>query len=229
MRCRVKFLITTYLWTLLVFVVAKIAFLLFCDDGHTLGESYQVIAHGLSLDLSTALYVLIIPFLLSIVSIWYWSQWLSRLLRGYFLFISLALALAFVADTSLYPFWGFKLDASCLQYLESPNEMAASVSIGYLVWRFVALIVLTIVIFLGYRRFQWSKVESRKSKVRLSVFHILLMPLIVIGIRGGLDESTTNIGQVYFSQDQFLNHAAVNPVFSFLYSVSHQAGNTEQY
>ena len=41
---------------------------------------------------------------------------------------------------------------------------------------------------------------------------------MIIGIRGGLDESTTNIRQVYFSQNQFLNHSAVNPVFSFLSS-----------
>ena len=41
---------------------------------------------------------------------------------------------------------------------------------------------------------------------------------MIIGIRGGLDESTTNIGQVYYSQNQFLNHSAVNPVFSFLAS-----------
>lgn len=55
------------------------------------------------------------------------------------------------------------------------------------------------------------------------------MPVIVIGIRGGLSESTTNIGQVYYSQNQFLNHAAVNPVFSFLYSLSHQLGDLSQY
>ena len=52
---------------------------------------------------------------------------------------------------------------------------------------------------------------------------------MVIGIRGGLSESTTNIGQVYYSQNQFLNHAAVNPVFSFLYSLSHQLGDLSQY
>ena len=52
---------------------------------------------------------------------------------------------------------------------------------------------------------------------------------MVIGIRGGLGESTTNIGQVYYAQNQFLNHAAVNPVFSFLYSLGHQLGDLSQY
>jgi hypothetical protein len=42
---------------------------------------------------------------------------------------------------------------------------------------------------------------------------------MIIGIRGGIDEYTTNIRHVYFSQNQFLNHSAVNPVFSFLSSL----------
>ena len=52
---------------------------------------------------------------------------------------------------------------------------------------------------------------------------------MVIGIRGGLNESTTNIGQVYYSQNQFLNHSAVNPVFSFLSSFEKTANNIEDY
>ena len=130
MKCRVKFLVQIYLWTVLVFIMAKVAFMLFCREGHefAFGDMVQVVWHGLSLDLSTALYFLILPFLLSIVSLWYWAKWITYLLRGYYMLISLVFALAFVADTSLYPFWGFKLDATCLQYLESPNEMAASVS-----------------------------------------------------------------------------------------------------
>ena len=61
-----------------------------------------------------------------------------------------------------------------------------------------------------------AKNPSRREAA--TVTNLLFIPLIIIGIRGGLDESTTNIGQVYFSQDQFLNHSAVNPVFSFLSS-----------
>ena len=114
MAARVKFLIKTYLWTVIVFIVAKVIFMLCCHEGHTfgIGDMWDVVWHGLTLDLSTALYFLILPFLLTIVSIWYWSKWLSRVLNIYFLLISIAFALAFVADTSLYPFWNYKLDAS---------------------------------------------------------------------------------------------------------------------
>ena len=221
MKCRVKFLVQTYLWTVLVFIMAKVAFMLFCREGHefAFGDMVQVVWHGLSLDLSTALYFLILPFLLSIVSLWYWTKWITYLLRGYYLLISLAFALAFVADTSLYPFWGFKLDATCLQYLESPNEMAASVSTIYIIIRFLALAVTTIVIYGGYRNINNSLLTACSKKNIGLLLHLIAIPLIIIGIRGGLDESATNIGQVYFSQNQFLNHSAVNPVFNFLDSI----------
>ena len=221
----------TYLWTVVVFIIAKIGFMFFCREGHdyTFNDVLQVIAHGLSLDLSTALYFLIIPFLLTIVSVW-WNNGkvLKRISCTYFIIIAIAFALAFVADTSLYPFWGFKLDASCLQYLSTPNEAAASVSTGYLIIRLVILVILVILVYLGYTR---PNIDFQPSRHRLAetVFYLFCIPLMVIGIRGGIEESTTNIGQVYYSQNQFLNHSAVNPVFNFIYSMSHQLSNDNAY
>ena len=233
MRSRVVFLIKAYLWTVLVFIVAKVAFMLCCGEGHdyTFGDVWQVVTHGLTLDLSTALYFLILPFLLTIVSVWWQGQILIKILRVYFLLIAIAFALAFVADTSLYPFWGFKLDASCLQYLSTPDEATASVSVGYLIFRLIILVAVAGIIFFGYTKtLRQHPITSNKwLKASETVFYIICIPLIVIGIRGGLDESTTNIGQVYYSQNQFLNHSAVNPVFSFLASFEKTASNDVNY
>ena len=230
MRCRVSFLLRTYLWTVLVFIVAKVVFMLSCQEGHawTADDLWQVIAHGLTLDLSTALYFLILPFLLTVVSLWHNGRWIGIVLRIYFAVIALAFALAFVADTSLYPFWNFKLDASCLQYLETPTDAMASVSTGFLLVRLVILVILAILVFLGYTR---PKVHFQPTHHRIvgSVAALIAVPLIVIGIRGGLDESTTNVGQVYFSQDQFLNHSAVNPVFSFVASLEKSGNENASY
>ena len=228
MKERILYLLKTYLWTVAVFIAAKMVFMLFCREGHdfTMGDVSDVVVHGLTLDLSTALYFLIVPFLISIVSMWIRvPRWLTN---GYFLLISVALSLAFVADTSLYPFWNFKLDASCLQYLETPTEAMASVTTGYILVRLVILVILVILVFLGYTR---PKVRFLPTRHRLagSVAALLCVPLIVIGIRGGIGDATTNIGQVYYSQNQFLNHSAVNPVFSFFYSLGHQFDDFSHY
>ena len=228
MRCRVSFLLKTYLWTVVVFIIAKVVFMLCCHQEHEfgMGDIWDVICHGLTLDLSTALYFLILPFLLVIISLWWTHKVLSKISAIYFAIIAIAFALAFVADTSLYPFWHYKLDATCLQYLASPTEATASVSAGYIFIRLVFLIITGCLIFLGYPKFRLSPSRHRLIETLVA---LLCIPVIIIGIRGGLHESTTNVGQVYFSQNQFLNHAAVNPVFSFLSSFEKTASEIPDY
>ena len=229
---RLLYLTRVYLTTVLLFIAAKVAFMLFNHEGQdfSAGDVFDVVRHGLTLDLSTALYFLIIPFLVILVSIWTnpksrhesshsdaWKRRLQLVLNIYYGIVAVALMMAFVADTSLYPFWGFKLDASCLQYLETPEEAGASVSVFYLLIRLVVIIIGSFLIYRLYR-IHPIPLTSHRSPLTSFLLHLLLIPLFVIGIRGGIDESTTNIGQVYYSQNPFLNHSAVNPVFSFLSS-----------
>ena len=149
MIARFVFLLKTYVLTVLTFVAAKVGFMLYNHAGHdfSVGDVMDVITHGLSLDLSTALYFLIVPFLMVLVSIWWQGRIWSVILKTYFLLVSMAFALAFVADAALYPFWGFKLDASCLQYLDSPTEATASVSAGFVIVSVVTIVVIAILIY----------------------------------------------------------------------------------
>lgn len=205
---------------MVIFIAAKVVFMLANSEGHafTVGDVWDVVRHGLSLDLSMSLYLLIVPFIMALASLWWDNpKWQRLILRIYYGLIAFALILAFVADTSLYPFWGYKLDATCLQYLETPAEMRASVSGFYMAIRLIVLFLGTYAIWWLYSRIPlWNK-KAKNSKTA-TVVDLLLIPVFIIGIRGGLGESTTNIGQVYFSQDQFLNHSAVNPVFNFFES-----------
>ena len=185
MKERALYLLKYYLVTIVLFVVAKGVFMLACG--------------GLSLDLSTALYFFGLPFLLTALSLW------IRVPRYVYLIynglVAIAFALAFVADTSLYPFWHFKLDASCLQYLETPTEAMASVTTWYLVGRLFLLFIIVLLIWL---LFSLLRTHFKPVRHRLlgTLGALLLVGPIIIGIRGGLGESTTNIGQVYFSQNQ---------------------------
>ena len=225
MKQRALYLLKTYLLTVTIFVVAKWVFMLYNRANHafSLTDMLEVVWHGLSLDLSMSLYILIIPFLCVVTSVFIRSFSILRsILKVYYLLIALALALAFVADTSLYEFWMFKLDASCLQYLETPTEAMASVSTAYLLIRLVLLILLVLLFYSVYTRPQWN-IQPCRYRILGLLSSLVCIPLLVIGIRGGVGESTTNIGQVYYSQNQFLNHSAVNPVFSFLASFERTA------
>lgn len=194
----------------------------------TLDDIADVLRHGLTLDLSTGLYFLIVPLLLTIVSIWNVGRWLLLAMRLWAVVVAVAFALAFAADTALYPHWGFKLDASCLQYLTTPQAAAASISWGWLLIGLIGLIGLMGLISL---LFLWPvrPLAPLRRKWPYGALCLALIPLIFVGIRGGVDESTTNIGQVYYSQTPFLNHSAVNPVFSFLSSFESTARSDESY
>ncbi len=228
---RLLFLLGDGLKLVGAFVVAKVAFMYAQSGTHPFAGSdvWHVVCHGLSLDLSTALYFLIVPFLVVIASVWWKRHDLLRKgLNGYYLLVALVLSLAFVADTSLYPFWGFKLDASCLQFLSTPGDAFASVSVGYVVGRVALIVVVAAALAFLLTRRRWP-FAVRCRRWLATVLIVMLAPLMVIGIRGGVDESTTNIGQVYFSQNQFLNHAAINPVFSFLASMEKTASDQTDY
>lgn len=224
---RVLYLLKAYLLTVLIFIVAKMGFMFYHAgvQSFTVTDVFEVIRHGLSLDLSMGLYILSLPFLCLAVSIWVPRERLFRnILRPFFIVISMAMALIFVADTSLYEFWLFKLDAFCLQYLETPTEAMASVSTGYILMRLLTIALLTAIFTWAYWKIPLKLPKIRK-RILSSIGALLLIPLIIIGIRGGLDESTTNIGQVYYSQNQFLNHSAVNPIFSFFASLEKSGSN----
>ena len=233
MKARLAYLLQVFGWTVLVFLMAKCFFMFFNHEGHpfSAADVWSVLTHGFTLDLSTALYILTVPVLATIVGLWVGNlpkaagimRWVMRI---WFVVVAIALSLAFVADTSLYPFWGFKLDASCLQYLSTPTEAMASVSAGYMVVRFVVWLLAAFIIYKGYPVF---RLRPASKKLLRTLFYLLLLPVVIIGIRGGMHESTTNIGQVYFSQNQFLNHSAVNPVFSFLSSLEKTASDIPEY
>ena len=233
MKGRLAYLLQVFGWTVLVFLMAKCFFMFFNHEGHpfSAADVWSVLSHGFTLDLSTALYILTVPILVTIVGLWVGNlpraagilRWVMRI---WFALVAIALSLAFVADTSLYPFWGFKLDASCLQYLSTPTEAMASVSTGYMVVRFIVWLLVAFIIYKGYPEF---RLRPASKKLLRTLFYLLLLPVVIIGIRGGIHESTTNIGQAYFSQNQFLNHSAVNPVFSFFSSLEKTASDIPEY
>ena len=233
MKKRLIYLIKIYLITIIIFVMAKVVFMVANYEGHPfgMGDIWGVVRHGLGLDLSTGIYIVFIPFLVTMVSVWWRPKGLEIFLKIYYGVIAAAMMLAFTADTSLYPFWGFKLDASCLQYLGTPTEAMASVSGWYMAVRIVVVIAGAYLLYRIYGGVRSQESGDRRGqysmagKVKSSLAYFICIPLLVIGVRGGLDESTTNIGQVYFSENQFLNHSAVNPVFSFFASMEKTASN----
>lgn len=214
------FLLRFYVSLLALFVVGKAAFLLYNGSDQAVGftDFGAVVIHGLPLDLATAGYFTALPLLLSIAALWVHSPVLRTLYRGYAGFVAIVLSLTLLADVCLYEFWGFKLDGTVFNYLDSPKGVFASVSWGYILAVSTIFLLLAGLIFLLLRPL-WPSPHERCSRPWLALLlYLLTGGLLFLGIRGGIGKSTANVGMVYYSEKAFLNHAAVNPVFSVMAS-----------
>ena len=223
MKKRLVYIIGYFLLLVFLFVCQKPLFMLYngaFEKDITLSEYAQVIGHGISLDATTAGYLVAFPFLLILISIWFKKVPLKKILLPYYLIVSILISIVFIVDMGLYTFWGFKLDASIFLYLDSPKEALASVSVGFLIIRLIAILLLIVFNTWLMLKVTPSRLGKASKKIVSTGLMLLLGGLLFIVIRGGITESTANVGQVYFSNNQFLNHSAVNPNFSLLSSMS---------
>lgn len=220
MKKRLLYLITLYLTFIGIFALQKPLFMLYnATESLSLGDYGKVIYHGLSLDMATAGYLTALPLLVLLVSVWTGKMQLRRWMRPYLIVIAIVMAIVFVVDMALYTFWGFKLDATVFNYLDSPSEAFASVSVGFMLIRLLGMIAVTVLIAWLLIRITPKKLEICKKRFVTTLLLLVMGGGLFIAIRGGVGESTSNIGQVYFSEHQFLNHSAVNPCFSLLSSM----------
>lgn len=214
---------TTVCWMLL----QKPAFLLFyhTQAAHsTLDEWLQVVWHGLTLDGTVAGYIAALPVLIVLVSFWMplCDRVWQGVLKGYFVGIALVTAAIFTVDLGLYGYWGFRLDGSVLIYLSDPGEAMASVGWGEAMRQILIFLLYAGGMIWSYwlvvRLFRTDALSVPRRLVG-SLATLLVGGLVFLAIRGGVTVATANVSKVYFSSEMFLNHAATNPLFSFLSSI----------
>lgn len=249
--------VKTYATFVVLFVLQKPLFL-FLEKGsatqpvdNIFTELPAVIWHGLPLDLSMAGYLSVISGFLSIAVVWLKRDLVKPIMNIYFIIASLFITCSFLLNASLYPYWKYPLDSTPLFYFfTSPADAIASVSIWQVILSIVILIVLTIGVWFtlrmrGEKRQQYSRYsygyggfgsgkrnrfdDFDRHRGRTSIILLLLTGLLFLPIRGGITVSTMNTGQAYYSQNAYLNHSAVNPLFSLLESITHQEDFASQY
>jgi len=225
MKKRLVFILKYYLFILSVFVLQKPIFMLYNQGlSVTVKDVFAVVVNGFSMDLSTAAYFTIIPLFILWSGLWIHNDWPRKVLMGYTLVVLLFFMLIIIPDFHLFSSWGTHLDSSVFFYLKSPAGAAASVP-----YWMIALFILTIIlsVFIFYSLFKKTVGKhaiqsiSRTGKTKQTVLLIPILLLLFLAIRGGVGASTMNVGHVFFSGKMFLNQSAINPVFNFLYSVSH--------
>ena len=228
MKKRLAAIVVYSLYWLVFFFTARFFFIAthykeaFQSGIGTLAGTY---IHGIKLDISAIGYILAVPVLLIIPGIFLNGKWYRIFIKWYtYLLITLA-SIIVVADTLLYKYWGFRMDLTPLLYLKTPKEAMASVSL----FQIIATIV-TVVLMSGLFIFIYRKLIERFfrgfEKIRLwipaVIFFLMFWAALLIPVRGGVGIAPINSGSVYFSDNMFANHAAINVVWNLPASVVNQ-------
>ncbi len=232
------FLYTFLLW-IIVGVITKVMFCLMYLGEYGFAEWLQVMWHGVRLDISISGYITMVTGLLLIVGIWWKGKsmgWIRAIWSG---IAALVCSLGYVSNLVLYGYWRFPLDNTPLLYIKtSPADAVASMTTMQMI--FVPIVILGVAaLFFIPQQWIWRSLEKscRKTTGREtlgkrtidSVIMLFLSALLIIPIRGGVDTGTNHTGSVYFSSDILLNHAAVNPLFSFMEAATHQENIVTRY
>lgn len=233
MSKRLIFLLAVFALWLPIFAIQKPVFMLYhaLENNSSPSDYFQVILHGLLLDCTISGYLTAIPLLLVLVSIWIPGTFYKKLLKGYFLIIAILVAAIFAVDVALYGYWGFRLDATLFFYLQSPADAMASVPLRDFVLQLLLFAGYTYLIYWLFKRLIIPLFPATPVRKRLggTIAVLLMGGILFIPIRGGVTTSTANVGMVYFSKNQFLNHSAINPTFSLIASMTKQQDFATQF
>ncbi len=231
MKQTLSFFLKHYLFWILIFIGFRTLFLLsqsFSLSDAPFTEILLALFAGIQLDISTASYFAIIPFLLSIGLIWGGDRLIFKILKGYYLIILFITMILSVGNIIIYKYWGTLLNSRGLAYALQPAEMLASVTNFQLAAGIILLIFIFYILRKAYLAFLHPAIaEINGTRLQRLAAISLALPLIVIGIRGGLQLIPVNESAAVFSSRKILNEAATNNLWYLGHNLK-QAGTTNK-
>lgn len=225
MKERVIFYIRYILFWLTVFIFFRLVFTFY-----HLGKAEEIKVidillanwHGLKLDFSLLGYFLILIHVFIIPLSLLKGSTIYKVINIYTSILLLLIIFLYIVDVELYNYWGFRLDDTFLDYLSTPKEMMANLTF----WQILLLVFLIALLYVPLKKYylkKWVLKPVNKSMNRnwySSVLFLIVLPALMLPIRGGIDVAPLNTGSVYFHKTIFYNHAAINPVWNLLYTLT---------
>ena len=222
MKIRFRYFLLTYVLFVVIFVFEKPLFMLrhlSQFKASSFSEWMSVIWNGLSLDLTAAAWLTVIPCLLLTCTIWSRKKLWRRLAKIYFLLASLLMAGVFVADMAVYPNTGSKLTANSLGALLTQPSAVFGDSVWSVLGGFLAVLIFAMLFFVVfYLCLLGSEKLERKllplNPLLFTLLFLLLEVVLLVPVFKGMGANGMDVSKAYFSANKRLNLAAVNPLYS---------------
>jgi phosphoglycerol transferase MdoB-like AlkP superfamily enzyme len=224
MRSLFSFYLRYIVFFLGIQVLFHIVFLITYQDlarDVSIGDQILSLGYGLKLDISLTGYLLLFPTLmLAVISILR-TAILKTIVDIYTFLIILCLVPAYLANLVIYSYWRIPIDYSIFAYFSKPREMMASLSPLFSILLFgILILVIYALFFQAYNK--WISrllIPNRKRHWLAAALFLFILPALYLPIRGGLATSPIQVASVYFHEDNYLNHAATNPVWNLIYTI----------
>ena len=213
----------TLFW-LSFFFIARLFFILMQFNSSSQCSVFELsgtFIYGIKLYISTTGYYLLVPLLVIIPGVYFNGNWYRNFLRWYTWLVIIFSSVIIVADANLYSYWGFRMDFTPMLYLKTPEEAMASVSTLKIIMFVVAIGLMSSFFIYFYNKLidrLFSNFERIRYMLAGILFYLILAGAVIVPIRGGFDVAPINAGSVYFSNNMFLNHTAINAVWNVGYS-----------
>ena len=236
MKQRLLLFFKYYLFWIVLFQLQKLFFILVqykLMGDISLSDCLQMMAHAFPLDLSVASYITAVFGLLLVVSNWVNIRVIQCIIHVFTAIVLAIVVFVLIGDNSTFSFWGYHWDKSIFTFLQSPKEVLACA----VWWQWILVTILFLIWFVAcgfvyLKWLKWDKVElESRTTTRLwqTGVWLLITAFLFLPMRGSVTVSTMNTGRVYFSNNQMLNQAAVNPLFNIIESLSENTFDLNKY
>ena len=242
------YLIASLAASLILFLlVQKPLFLWYNRKSHPLSSKAirQVYRHGLRLDMAAAGYLVLLPVVVLAIGQLWSSAFVVISLWLYIALAAVIVALITAADTILYGFWDSKLDASVLMYLNSKGKFS-SVSTMFLVGSVMGFVLIAAVMG-GILALPLLLLNGHTPSVAVPWWGRLLgcIGVLLFGVAIYLYliwgrirpprrfrkkvKKPNSPAKAFFSSEPYQNHAALNPFYNFVYTLSYNKRLDEEF
>lgn len=218
----VKELLKYYIYMILIFFTGRAAlFVLYFDNFKDSGANYWLtFIYGLRMDTITACMLLVVPLILLSFSPNVLKNFISKLLRYYFLII---LSLIIYIENATFPFFAqydVRPNYLFVEYLEYPKEVFGMIFADYKLELFIAFIMISsfIYLYLKHTKDHFLRPFDTSYIKRLAWF-LPLAFILFVGIRSSFGHRPANNSDAMYSSNRIVNEITKNSPYSIGYAV----------
>ena len=183
------------------------------------------------MDASFTAYICIFPFILLVLQNIFIKFKIRKILRVYTNVVIILISFITVADLELYNAWGYRMDATPLQYFKTPKEMATTVSTAPVFLLLILFLFISILFIWLYKQLieKYVIVTLIRTSLLKIFISLFLVIILFIPIRGGIQKIPLNQSDAYFSQNLFADHAAINLPWNVMFSLLNRNNNNNPF